>query len=891
MKGFNVLFPMAFHITGTPIGAISARIARGDQETLNLYRTYVSLYVDDRDEVERIISSFEKPEKVAEYFSNVIANDFNSLGCSIDWRRRFTTGDPEYNAFVSWQFIQFMEKGYITQGTYPILFCPADGQAVGEDDIESGDEIAAAVEEYVAMKFTTNDGRALLAATLRPETIFGATNVWVRPDSSYVELRVGDERWVISEEAEEKLRLQGWEYEVVKRLNGGELVGLAVKTPTGAELPVLPASFVDPDSATGIVYSVPAHAPFDYAALVELKGDPGKFGVATELVTGVEPIHIIDVPGYGEWPAKEAVEKRDVRSQGEGEALEEATKEIYKAEFYGGVLVSGPFSGRRIAEVKGEVLNWLGERGAWTPFYEVTAKEKPVRCRCGADIRVAVLRDQWFLNYNAPGWKEGARKALARMEISPRAYRKLFEDTTEWLDKRPCARRRGLGTKLPFDDRWIIESLSDSTIYMAFYTVMLKIRELRIPSARLTPEFWDHVFLGKGDRKSVAAGVRIPEEDLEQMRAEFLYWYPMDQRHTAIGHITNHLLFSIFHHVAIFPEELWPKRFTLNELLIREGKKMSKSRGNVISLVDVPRKYSADWFRLYMASAADLSTTLDWREANVRTVGSALRRFFDLAMEIASSGTGGNSGEGELSLLDEWISSKVNSAVKEVERSFSSYRHRDAAIRGFFTLLRDVEAYLEYGTGNFSLLRELLRKWILIIAPITPHIAEEVWSALGGHGFASHASWPEAEGGKIRGEVELGYEVVQATIEDAKNILKVLKGEKPKKLRIFLAPSWKYEAIEALKELRPPIELKDAIGVLVDSLKEHGEEAKALAREFSKAQGVWKSTEKAVEVQMFECLARMISNKVGVEVLIEEASRTDQPRASRAMPGKPALLF
>jgi len=153
MRGFNVLWPMAFHITGTPIASISARISRGDEECIKLYENYVRLYIKDEKEVRKVVESFVEPKNVAMFFANAITNDFKSLGYSIDWRRKFTTGDPDYSAFITWQFMKLKEKGYIVQGTHPVLYCPKDKNAVGEDDIRGGDEFRAEVVEFTAIKF------------------------------------------------------------------------------------------------------------------------------------------------------------------------------------------------------------------------------------------------------------------------------------------------------------------------------------------------------------------------------------------------------------------------------------------------------------------------------------------------------------------------------------------------------------------------------------------------------------------------------------------------------------------------------------------------------------------------------------------------------------------
>ncbi len=183
------------------------------------------------------------------------------------------------------------------------------------------------------------------------------------------------------------------------------------------------------------------------------------------------------------------------------------------------------------------------------------------------------------------------------MKIIPSSYRVNFESTVNWLGMRPCARKRGgLGTRLPWDNEWIIESLSDSTIYMAFYTVARHVKEGEASkvlselaskvidsngsdedSLRKLLSFYDYVFLGEGQPPLI-----LPEV-ARRAREEFSYWYPpVDQRHSGIDLIGNHLSFFIAHHAAIFPREMWPRSITLNNFVIRNGQKMSRSLGNVL---------------------------------------------------------------------------------------------------------------------------------------------------------------------------------------------------------------------------------------------------------------------------------------------------------------------
>ena len=263
-QGYNVLWPMGFHITGTPVLAVSWKIRNNDEDEWNKYREYISIYEKDTERIEEVISSFAKPENVASYFAEKIIQDFLKMGYSLDTTRQFTTGDSEYNKFIEWQYIKLNNKNLITKGNHPILWCINDKNAVGEDDIQAGDELKVEVTEFVGIKFILENNSFLVAATLRPETIFGATNVWIHPDGSYNEISIDDETWIISKEATMKLMEQNHKITVIRELKGKEILDKSVEVPiTKSKIPVYPATFIDTDHATGIVYSVPGHAPYD----------------------------------------------------------------------------------------------------------------------------------------------------------------------------------------------------------------------------------------------------------------------------------------------------------------------------------------------------------------------------------------------------------------------------------------------------------------------------------------------------------------------------------------------------------------------------------------------------------------------------------------------------
>jgi len=129
---------------------------------------------------------------------------------------------------VTWQYYKLQEKGLITQGDHIVTYCLLHKQPEGEDDIQDADVNPVEVMEYTAVKFTMpSRGWTLLAATLRPETLFGVTNVWVHPEGDYVLFEWNNEKILVSEKAFIKLQHQypEEEFSVLARIKGREILG------------------------------------------------------------------------------------------------------------------------------------------------------------------------------------------------------------------------------------------------------------------------------------------------------------------------------------------------------------------------------------------------------------------------------------------------------------------------------------------------------------------------------------------------------------------------------------------------------------------------------------------------------------------------------------------
>ncbi len=904
MKGYNVLFPMAWHYTGTPVIAMVDRLKEKDPDLID---TFINVYhIPEGD-----LHELETPVGMAAYFAQEIKTGMRRLGFSIDWRREFTTIDPYYSKFIEWQFAKLRQRGYITQGSHPVGWCPHCGNPVGQHDTIGDKE--PEIEEFTVIKFKRGD-IVYPAATLRPETVFGVTNMWLNPETLYVEVKVDDESWVVSAEAANKLQFLGHKVQVVSEFLGNKLIGGTVTNPmTGTEIPILPATFVNPKNATGVVMSVPAHAPFDYVALEQLKKAPKKFFERFNLkpseVARLKPIPLIELPGWGESPAVDVVEKMGVMDQ-EDPKLEKATREVYSQEFHNGRLRAntGLYAGMTVDRGKDAVKEDMIADGRATTMYELI---EPVQCRCGSDVVVKIFENQWFIDYGDPAWKELAHENLGMMEIIPRELRQEYAHVINWLDRKACARNVGIGTQLPWAPEWIIESLSDSTIYMAYYTVIKDIHRLKPDPETLTEQFWDYTFLGEGDAEEVAEATGIPVEDLENIRAEFDYFYPLDARHSGRDLISNHLTFMIFNHDAIFPREKWPRSIVVNGSVLYKAQIMSKSLYNIIPLADAVDRFGADPFRLTLMITAEPLKDVDFSPDMAKSIADNLERFYAGAIEVASEPV---DEDVELTEIDRWMLSRLQGYIMEANEAMTEMKARKTIHAALYNLNQDldwyrrrVEAYKKRGDRKRAIrhvLGKVVDTQVRLLAPFTPHLCEEIWEAIGNEGFVAFAQWPQPDKTLVRPDAEELESVIKGNIEDVQKITQVT-GITPNDVHFYTATGWKWKVYLKALELAKAGKLD--VGTLIresfkdDELKARAREVPAFARGIAEevkktpAETVKRRIEMGVvnEAKLLEDAASFFEAEFGCSVTIAEESdpwiHDPENRATRARPYRPAI--
>ncbi|AJW71555.1 leucine--tRNA ligase [Nitrosopumilus adriaticus] len=768
MKGYNVLFPMGFHYTGTPVLGMAKRIEAGEKEILDGLRNIYHVPEED-------IKTFVEPIKIADYFHEEIKSGMIEMGYSIDWRREFTTIVPGYQKFIEWQITTLKENGKIIQGSHPVGWCPKDNNPVSQHDT-MGDVEPKIDDKNYLVKFQFGD-LVFPITTLRPETIFGITNFWVNPNVTYKKVTVDNEKWIVSEECAHKLKFFEKEISIEGDIPGSQLIDRYATSHNGNEIPILPADFVEPGMGTGLVMSVPAHAPKDYQALMDLKAKNHK------LASKIDPIPIITTEGYGVIPAKEICEKMGVANQID-QKLDEATNELYNKEFTTGKLNErcGEFAGIKVEFGRDKVREWLEINEHLEKF--PVLENGPVRCRCGAECVVKILSNQWFLNYGDEDWKTLARKCFDEMNILPNKIKTEFHDVVSWLHERACARQQGLGTKLPWDKDWIVESLSDSVIYMAYYTISRFVNEGKVNPENLTKELFDFILLDIGDLDSAAKSSKLSENLVSAMKKEFTYFYPVDSRHSGRDLVQNHLTFFVLNHVAIFDKKYWPQEIVVNGSVMMDGAKMSKSMGNIIPLRTAIREHGADPIRLAIISSAELLQDADFNMESVSGIQGKLQSLLDDCSKVK---------QGEINNLepeDRWILSKTQNLIGQVTEAVEKMRLREALHDILFSFESDLSWYnkrvqAKGRENNSAILHKINSDRVAMLSPFAPHVAEEMWAALGNNELVSKSAWPEFAKGLVDATAIQSEELLKSTIDDIANILKVTKIT-PKKIVIYV---------------------------------------------------------------------------------------------------------
>ncbi|MCS6993246.1 MAG: leucine--tRNA ligase [Anaerolineales bacterium] len=684
MKGYNVLFPMGFDAFGLP--AENAAIKSG-----------IHPMIRTRQNIERM------------------RKQLRSMGAMFDWRREIVSCEPDYYKWTEWFFIQLYKHGLAYRKKAPVDFCP-----------------------------TCN-------TTLAREQVWGEDRHCERCGTPVIKKDL--EQWFFktTRYAEELLRYDGIDWpERVRVLQTnwiGRSEGASVifKTETGDDIEIFTTR---PDTLWGATFMVmsPEHPLVEKLTTPEQReavaayqlqaarqsdiereaADKEKTGVFTggyaiNPVNGARiPVWIADYVlmtyGTGAIMAVPAHDERDfafarkynlpvipvIQPENQVPLDGETMTEAYTG---GGVMVnSGPFDGTKVNDKKGRenpgilaVAKWLEQKGIGK--LSVTYK----------------LRD-WLISrqryWGAPipmiycaqcGWNPVPEDQLPV----------LLPEDVEW---RPTGE-----SPLKFHPTW------KHTTCPACGG----------PAERETDTMdtfmcssWYHLGYLSPWRKDVPFDAR-----------EYDYWMPVDTYTGGIEHATMHLIYTRFFHKALRDMGITRGNEPMTQLrnqgmvLGEDGEKMSKSRGNVVAPDELVERYGADTVRAYLMFFARWEMGAPWDSQGIEGTARWLRRVWTLFTDENQPGTASPE-------TLRHLRRKVHQTLRKVTRDFENFEF-NTIVSALMELLNEMYKAREAGAAGSAAWQEAQELYLKMMAPVTPHIAEELWTNVLGNPYSIHLqTWP-----------------------------------------------------------------------------------------------------------------------------------------------------
>ncbi|HYB63013.1 MAG TPA: class I tRNA ligase family protein [Thermoplasmata archaeon] len=892
MLGEQVFLPFGIHASGIPAVAWAQKVRDRDPTVLG--------QLEDAGVSPEERRRLEEPEEVARFFARNYLDVLERFGVLADRASVLTTVDDDYRAFIRWQLRALAARGSVGQGTHYASVCPVCGPVAvdpAETDLSRGGD--AEVVAFTTVPFALDDGRVLLAATLRPETVYGVTNLWLGADEELVAWHHAERAFLVSAPAAERL-VEQHGGRVGHRVPASTLLGHEVTVPlAGGRVPILESRLVDPAVGTGVVMSVPAHAPADAAALRDVP-EPARSRlraapVLLEVGDGLSASEAELAKGPGT-PAEKALVAVGARDLSDRDKVDEATERLYRLEFVRGRMTVPELAGVSVRLARERVAAQLEAGGLSFPLREFST---PVVCRNGHTVVIRRLADQWFLRYSDPAWKAETVASLAELTTTPEEYGRELPGIIDWYEDRPCTRKgRWLGSPFPLDPSWTIEPIADSTFYMAYFVVRRFVAAGRLTVPQLTEAFFNYVFLGEG-----AGEPTVDRALLEEVRSEFLYWYPLDLNIGGKEHRRVHFPVFLFTHARLLPREQRPRGIFVHGWITGPaGEKVSKkevgAKGGRIPSIDVAfSRWGPDPLRLFYVLASSPSQDIEFDASLVDAAAARLGEVERLVRDAAGDAAGPPE-------LDAWLSSRLHELVGRLRRAFATHDLRAAAEGVYVELPALLRRYYARGGVVGAATGRLARAWVRLLSPVTPHLAEQLGERRF-RGLVASEPFPTPDEFVRSEEAERREAFLERVEEDLRAVLRPReeRGEPtPREAIFFVAAPWK-ATVEAW--MRDAVERGEepTVRSVMERASGHGEVAAfrgEIPRYVQRVAPLLRSEPvtppTANEVEALRAAEGYLVRRLGIpgiSVYREEEGAAHDPtgRRERARPGRPAFYL
>jgi leucyl-tRNA synthetase len=275
--------------------------------------------------------------------------------------------------------------------------------------------------------------------------------------------------------------------------------------------------------------------------------------------------------------------------------------------------------------------------------------------------------------------------------------------------------------------------------------------------------------------------------------AAIAYWFPVDQYIGGVEHAILHLIYSRFwskvmRDLGLIQNDEPVERLFTQGMVIKDGAKMSKSKGNVVSPDEMIARYGADAARAYSLFAAPPDRDLDWQEDGVAGVSRFLARVYRLVMKYADrvrAHLSGQTGGHTYTVPVPPYLRKLHQTIRKITMDFSGRWHFNTSIAAIMELVNELTAAdpaISKGEVPDAMLAGILRDLVLLLAPFAPYLAFELWETIGGHGDLLRTPWPKYDealaredeieipvqiNGKLRAVIRVAAETGEETLRDA----------------------------------------------------------------------------------------------------------------------------
>ncbi|MBR5315562.1 MAG: leucine--tRNA ligase [Firmicutes bacterium] len=684
MQGYNVLHPMGFDSFGLPAenAAIKHGVAPGKWTWENIAEMEVQL---------------------------------KQLGLAYDWEREVQTCSPDYYKWMQWIFIQFYKKGLAYKKENPVNWCPSCQTVLANEQVVDG-------------------------CCERCKSPVGKKNLsqWYFKITDYAD-RLLDNLDT----------LEGWptKVKVMQKNWIGKSIGAEIDFPIDNTDKLLKVFTTRADTLFGVTYMVmaPEHpyvmdlvkgteyepAVLEYLDKVQHMNDIERTSTTNEK-TGVfighyavnpvngkkVPIFISDyvLMGYGTGAimAVPAHDQRDfefaqkfeldiipVVDPGNDEIDVHNLTEAFAAE--GTMMNSGKFDGMNNKEAIEAVINWLDEEGI----------------------------GQKTVNYRLRDW------LISRQRYWGTPIPMIYCEHCGWVPEK----EENLPVILPEDVEFTGTGASPLATSATFSDCTCPTcgakakRELDTMDTFLDSSWY---FLRYCDPKNT-------EEAFNKKKVD--YWMNVDQYIGGVEHAILHLMYARFFQMALYDLGLVSMEEPFKNLLTqgmvnKDGRKMSKSLGNVVSPEEIITKYGADTARLFILFAAPPERELDWSDAGVEGSYRFLNRVWRLVYDFANAWQGGDEAFEIKSAADKDLNYVLNTTIKKVTEDVGGRFSFNTAISSIMELVNELYKYKELEGANQAFLKKAIETLVVILSPFTPHVCEEMWEGLGYTDSLQDVAWP-----------------------------------------------------------------------------------------------------------------------------------------------------